>query len=282
MDVLEEADRKLLNQNQLLILDTLITNNLERSLVEVLRQSPIERFHYPYYLSERRLDTTYMEDMILTRKEVDALCAEMRADAILSLESYSLDLNQFLKYFPDAPTIVMTRYYEVSNRLLWMVYLPGSPRPYDRYSMVDTLYFTEILNGEYRATFTAIDMISELFRNSGTKYGHYLVPVWVHASRQLYRGREDILKQASKQTDQGNWDSAYVLWESAIHGTDSTLTAKAFNNMAIYYELEDKLDSASYYISRALEFDSLEAVVSYHEELETRIENREELYRQVR
>jgi hypothetical protein len=279
---LEEEDRRLLTSEQLIILDTLIVNNLERGLLEVLRQSPIERFRYPFYLSERRSDTAFLADLVLTRKEVDDLCAEMKADAILSLESYSMDLNEVKQYFIEEPNIVRTRYYEMSNRLLWMIYLPGSPKPFDSYTMVDTLYFTEVLNGEYQRYYTASTMISEAFRNSGRKYGRYLVPMWNRASRMLYRGREDVLKQASKLTGQGNWDSAYAIWEKATESGDSTLVAKAFHNMAIYYELEDRLDSASYLISRAMAYDSLEAVRAYSEELETRLMNSRELYKQVR
>jgi hypothetical protein len=223
-----------------------------------------------------------MADLILTRKEVDALCTELNADAILSLESYSMDLNEFSKYYEDAPSLLMTRYYEMSSRVLWMIYLPGSPRPFDSYTMVDTLFFTELLDGQFRGYHSATSMISEAFTNSGMKYGRYLVPVWAHASRVLYKGPEDALKQASKLTRLGEWDSAFAIWEEASKTGDSTLVAKAFHNMAVYYELEDLLDTATYLVSRAMAYDTLETIRAYSEELDTRVENRQELYKQVR
>ena len=52
--------------------------------------------------------------------------------------------------------------------------------------------------------------------------------------------------------------------------------------MAIYYELEDQLDSASIMLDRALVLDSVDVVESYREELEVRMLNRKEIYEQVK
>ena len=51
--------------------------------------------------------------------------------------------------------------------------------------------------------------------------------------------------------------------------------------MAIYYELEDNLDSASYMLNSALAFDSLDVVKNYREELDIRILNQTEVIDQV-
>ncbi|MCK4751773.1 MAG: hypothetical protein KAT15_32175, partial [Bacteroidales bacterium] len=80
----------------------------------------------------------------------------------------------------------------------------------------------------------------------------------------------------------GEWDQVYGIWESLSTGIDSTLAAKALHNMAIFHELEDNLDSANLLVTSALEYDTLEAVKAYKEELDMRILNRNELYKQVR
>ncbi len=282
LDSFEEEDRKGMGGEQLFVLDTLIVNSMNRGLLDVLRQSPIERFHVPIWIADRRIDTSLMNDLILTRREVDALCKEMKADAILSLESYSMDFNQKGYYFMDAPGVPVTKYYEVSDKVSWMIYLPGSPKPFDTYTIADTLFFTEILDGEIVNNFTAATMIRETFYHSGARYGRYLVPVWVRTTRSLYRGKEDSLKQAAKQTDLGEWDKAYSIWKMLTESEDSTLVSKAYHNMAVYCELEDNLDSANLFISRAMEFDPLDEVKAYQEEMEMRMLNRRELYKQVR
>jgi hypothetical protein len=281
-DAFDKDDMVGLDERSLYILDTLIIRSLNRGLLQVLQQSPIERFHHPLWYSERRFDTTALDDLILTRREVDAICQERGADAILSLEFYSMDPEVRVQYYSDDSGIVSTRYYELSNKVRWVIYLPGSPTPFDTYNMVDTLFFPEIVDGELVGFPSAVQMIRESFYNSGTKYGRYLVPVWVHTSRLLYKGKEDSLKLASRQTGQGAWDSAYAIWEGLSAGTDSTTVAKALYNMAIYHELEDDLDTALAMVTKSLQYDTLEVVQDYSEELNTRILNRKALLNQVR
>jgi len=280
-NVFSEEDREGMNKRQLLILDTLISNNINRGLLHVLKQSPIERFHMPIWLDERRGDTALMEDLVLTKREVAAMCDYMSGDAVISLEFYSMDLDSNYDYYTDAP-VVQNHYYQVSNMVKWFIYLPGNPRPFDKYSMADTLYFPDIIDGQVMESATTLQMIRESFFKSGIKYGRYLVPVWIQASRSLYKGKEDSLRRASKLTDRGEWEQALSIWENLAAAEDSTLVSKALNNMAVYYELEDNLDTASILVNQALEYDSLEIVRFYREELDTRLENRKEVINQVK
>jgi hypothetical protein len=57
--------------------------------------------------------------------------------------------------------------------------------------------------------------------------------------------------------------------------------SRAYHNMAIYYELEDKLDSANLLAGLAVTYDTLEVIRNYKEELETRVLNREEILQQI-
>jgi hypothetical protein len=278
-DAFEEEDRRGLDPQGLMIVDTLIVNNLFRGLLHVLETSPIEKFHYPSWSSERRRDTADLRDLVLTRKEVDELCEEFIVNAILSLEFYSMDIDQFHTYYEDGGT--KTKYYELSSKVIWNVYIKGYPKPFDEYTLIDTLYFTEVLDGELYGFYSTAGMIRESFFKSGMKYGRYLVPVWIPAARTIYRGGEKMLRIAAKETAEGDWDSAFSIWKGLSAGEDSTIVAKSFHNMAVYFELEDNLDSASALVNRALRYDSLELIKDYQEELEMRLENKKELYKQV-
>lgn len=279
-DAFEEEDRQGMEWKHLQILDTAISNSINRGVLEVLEQSPIVSFRDPIVISERRRDTSKLEDLILTRPEVESICTEYGADALVSLELYTMDLNEYTQHYSDTPE-VMTHYYELSSRLLWYIYLPGNPRSFDRYATVDTLFFPSIVDGMMRYTPPVLDMIRELFYESGIKYGKYLVPMWMRASRTIYQGKGDSLRQAGKLTATGEWDAAFRIWESLSESGDSTMAAKAYHNMAVYYELEDKLDSASIFINRALELDSLEITGDYREEMDVRLLNRKEVIEQV-
>ena len=86
---------------------------------------------------------------------------------------------------------------------------------------------------------------------------------------------------AVKHTDVGDWESAFSIWNGLTSSVDSTMVAKAYNNLAIYYEIEDQLDSASAMVNMALEFDSLEVLKYYREELDVRLLNRTDIEKQV-
>ena len=279
-DAFLEEDRQGMEWNHLQILDTAITKSITRGLLEVLEQSPIPSFRDPIVISDRKRDTANIEDLILTRPEVESICREYGADAIVSLELYTMDLDEFSQHYSDTPE-VMTHYYELSSKLHWYIYLPGNPKPFDRYITVDTLFFHSIVDGVMRYTPPVIDMIRELFFESGIKYGKYLVPMWMRAYRTIYQGKGDSLRQAGRLTARGEWNAAFRIWESLAEGDDSTRAAKAYHNMAVYYELEDKLDSASLLIDRALELDSLEITGDYREEMDVRLLNRKEVIEQV-
>jgi Family of unknown function (DUF6340) len=280
IDIWSEQNQVGMDARQLILLDTLICNNLNRGVLEVLRNSPIDRFQRPIWLSERRSDTSALEAKILTKKEVGDICDNIGGDAIISLEIYTVAVNQHIDYY-NASSEVLNQYYQVSNNVTWNVYLYGSPRPFDTYTTVDTLYFPVISGGEYLSFQPGLEMLRELFYESGFKYGSYLVPVWNQTSRILYRGREDSLKMAVKYTDMGDWESAFSIWNNLSASVDSTLAAKAYHNMAVYYELEDKLDTASMMLDLSLGLDTLDPDRVYREELDVRLLNRKDIIKQV-
>ncbi len=280
--VFEENDIRGITDSQLRVLDTMIMNNMFRGLLKMLKQSPIDRFHRPAFLDRRRSDTTGMKDLILTRREVDDLCRQYRGDAIISLEYYAYDLRERSINYEDAQQVIAAKYYESASRVHWIVYLPGSPRPFDSYGLEDTLFFTDVEDGIRLNYNTPAKMVSETFYSSGFRYGSYLVPVWSHTARPLFSSGDPALRKAVKQTNVGNWDSAFVYWQQLAERADSSLKCKALHNMAVYYELEDNLDSANTFVNAALLFDTIEVVREYKEELDIRLQNRQELNKQVR
>lgn len=282
LDIWSDQNQVGMDAKQLVLLDTLIINNLLRGVLEVMRQSPIETFHRPIWISDRRTDTTLLEDKILTKREVMDICDTLSGDAIISLELYTVGLDQHFDYYSVPSDEVQTHYYEVYNRVKWNIHLPESPRPFDSYSTIDTLFFPTIIDGVVKDFTPGVDMIRDLFYESGFKYGSYLVPVWNQTSRILYRKGDDSLKVAIKHTDEGDWDHAFSIWDHLTESDDRTLVAKSYNNMAVYFELEDKLDSASIMLNLSLENDTLDPVRLYREDLDVRLLNRKDIERQVK
>jgi len=286
LDAFDPKDRAGMTREHLEIIDTIISNALMEGIKEILGDFPYKQFSDPIMLKELRTDTAGLKDLILTKREVADMCAEYDGDAVISLEYYSLDLNEHRENYPGYSDdtfyeTLYAHYYIISNETRWIIYLPGSPAPFDTYRMKDTLYFTDYIEGEFKPIPDVPGMIRETFKYSGEKYGRYLVPVWSRASRILFRGRDAALKEAGKYTDQGAWDEAFAIWKGLTGSEDSSLVSKAYHNMAVYYELEDKLDSADLLAGMAVRFDTLEIFQNYKEELDTRIENKREIQKQL-
>ena len=280
--VFEEDDIRGINDSQLRVLDTLIINNMFRGLLRMFKQSPIERFNRPVFIEQRRDDTLGMKNFMLSSREVDDLCRTNGGDAIICLEHYGYDLRERIIAYEDAPSMIAAKFYESASRVHWNIYIPGYPSSFDSYSLEDTLYFTDVADGTRVQYSTPAKMVSETFYASGSHYGSYLVPEWSHTIRPLFKSGDPALRKAVGQTNLGDWDSAYVLWQQLAEGVDSTLRCKALHNMAVYYELEDNLDSASMLVNAALLSDTLAVVREYKEELDVRVQNRRELNKQVR
>ena len=95
LDIWDTVNQVGMDGRALILLDTLVMNNMNRGILEVLRGSPIERFHRPIWLTDRRSDTFKLDDRILTRREVDYICDTIGGDAIIGLEYYFAGINQF-------------------------------------------------------------------------------------------------------------------------------------------------------------------------------------------
>jgi len=124
-------------------------------------------------------------------------------------------------------------------------------------------------------------MIGDAFYDSGMKYGNYLVPMWTFASRRLFNWGAPSLREAARYTAEADWESAFRIWKQLSFSADSTIAAKACTNLAVYYELEDRLDSAKFWLNRGLALDSIPWIVEYREELFVRLENQSEIQNQV-
>ena len=133
---LSPENREDLDRKELWILDTLVSNNIMRGLLRVLRDSPVQRYHTPFFLSERREDTLFQHDLLLTKREVSSICDRTGADAVVSLEKYTMDLGEHYDFFSIEEGIadVRNHYYVITNSINWAVYLPENPRPFDEYT----------------------------------------------------------------------------------------------------------------------------------------------------
>jgi len=275
----DEEETEKLSGEQLMILDTLVSNNVFRGLYSILRDSPIQHFYWPVWSKEHQPALLLNNDFLLTKKEVSDLCRENNSDVIFSLEGFYLDID-------NTNHTLLSRTNSFYNLQLiskseWNVYLPQAPKPYNEFEVIDTMKYwlsTDIRN---RKPFPSSKMIRKASYRSGARYGRHITPVWKRASRNMYTGQHSSLRKGSRYTDKGDWEQAYKLWSELSLKGNMKSKAKAYYNMAVYYELEDKLDTASFLVDSALICKPLELIETYRKDLDKRMQKKTTITKQV-
>ena len=267
-----------LSKQQLLILDTLITKNIFRGLNEVLKQSPIASFQSPVWSSERPTELLDADYMALTKREVSGLCNENKTDAVISLEWCTFKMEFYCSRFEEDAIYLVYRTILQTN---WNIYLPANPLPFHEYHLVDTLYYSANYEDASSPNSSVSEAVRDISYESGFNYGCLLTPVWNITNRNVFSGGNPYLRNGARDTKKGEWDRALKEWIYLSNSGDNTEIAKSFHNMAIYYELEDNLDSASHLINQAVLYDTLPLIKGYQEEINDRVQKRTTVVRQV-
>jgi hypothetical protein len=172
---------------------------------------------------------------LLTKREVIDLCYEHYSDAILSLESFHLSIEN--KHMERVDTFVFTVVSQLISKATWFIYLPQSPKPFSEIVVTDTLAY--LTSRDIRKPLLPdLKKVRAISYESGLSYGQFVSPVWSKTERSIYSGRALELKEGSELTEKGEWDKAYTLWNDLSHNGRRKNRASAFYNMAVFYELK--------------------------------------------
>ena len=268
----------------LLIIDTIIINHLKSGIYNIVDQNVAGLSEKPDWIEMRRNDTVGV-DVPLTNYETSEIFNDCQADIIFSLEKYSISMQIYQGFNPEEYNYVAE--ITVIPIFIWNIYLPGHPRPYNTYTAVDTLYWTnyaesanEALNGEGMPH--PIEMIKQVSNISGENYGSYIMPHWVKADRKLYQGYEQKLRLSAEYSSNGDWENATKTWEDLLSSNNTIVKAKAAYNLAVWYEMNDDLDKALEYAKIAGKDIYSETIDDYISLLRQRIKNKTVLQEQLR
>lgn len=255
-------------------MDTLIAFNIYRGLYNRLRQSPVYSHRWPNWAFEIQSDILASGEVRLNKREVAGLCREYAADVIICLESCRLNFR-----LEDTAWIrgeVYEPHYRGSLSSHWVVYLPDHPRPFKELDIWDT-----IDHRLDRWSLNAFELVRRTALQNGRRFGEKVTPHWQQTSRAIYSGTHPDLYKASMETREGNWDSAFERWKKMSGSGSKHKRARAMYNMAVFYELEDRLDSAAALLEQAVALTDDSLVHTYCHEMHRRLEKQDSVYRQV-
>jgi hypothetical protein len=233
------------NQENNVNFDSICTNQYLEGLIQILNNSP--RFHvidYPYlYIKKPTFAERFKK---FSWDEINSICNDSAADAVISLENYQVTytdpvkLNYSLEYGFYGSL-------QVENDALWKIYNRRKNEFADDYIIQDTLFWdasgnydSEVLNQLPEIT----DAVLQSCYYAGVKYGERIAQSWTTKKRYILSCENSDFISAAAMAKKGEWTQAIELWKKYPYGQKKRLAAFAAYNMAVACETLDNLDAA--------------------------------------
>lgn len=188
-------------------------------------------------------------------EEVEKICKENNADALITLETFDSDnirrsaIEKKKKKVNDkyVEYDLFVEYLDVYINAGWRVYDPETKTIIDQSNFRDMKGFRADDPDPKRA-------ISKLPHKrsatndagyfAGTMYAARISPVWVNVSRSYYTKGHDDFKKAKAFVRTNNWKEASALWKKHAESADPKIKARACYNLALANEIEGDLGDA--------------------------------------
>ena len=201
-------------------------------------------------------------------QEVERICADYAADAVVAIESFDSDNNVVTrarhskKKNKDGTTTTLVDYLSEMRtgvRMGWRFYDPRGKMIFDEYTTEDYLSNSHSGSTERSAVSglpSQISVTRKVAFNVGIEYGMRIAPVYVRVNRQYYpkaKGFSTQMEQATRLAQAGNWDQAAEIWKKveALAKDNPKAAGRAAYNMAVVAEVKGNLDIALEWAEKA-------------------------------
>lgn len=200
-------------------------------------------------------------------EEIESICSQYGADAVLAIESYDSDIGVFTSSYQEkykdkeGVQQTRTRYRAQANlnvTIGWRLYDPKTRIIEDEFSVYLSDSYNATGDTESRAKSSLADPAYRAFELSyrvGQKYGMRIAPVFVNVQRSFYTkgkdGYKEEMKQAARLADSGNWDEAMEIWTGLLSRADIKTAGRAAHNLAVAHERIGLLEEALSWAEKA-------------------------------
>ncbi|MCU4175545.1 DUF6340 family protein [Carboxylicivirga sp. N1Y90] len=196
------------------------------------------------------IDTTNYNELLLgkplkklTAFEVNTICAEFGADAVLALDGYKYGSKLEIVDYGDSQGASL----DVNATCYW--------RFYDYYSQTilfedlqqDTIYWYEEGSSAVHAASklpSIKNAISEIGFYIGDAYVNHLVPTWETREQRLFIAGNSYFVNAAEWYGKSNYKEAEKLWAYVFEHGKNFEKARAAHNIAISFEQQNEIASA--------------------------------------
>ncbi len=180
-----------------------------------------------------------------------ALAEKNGADYLVLLDMFSCFYSiSSVEYSPEAKIVT-------SN--IWSVYSAKSQKVIDRFSQIDTLYWSG-LDEHANSTKTIIpdkkNAIAMAAGVIGQNYSKHILPSWAKVERTYMLSNDPTLQQAVKMAQNNQWEQAIAIWKNYSECKNKSKRASALFNLAIACEMNGDIDKAIEYTDKAAKISS--------------------------
>ena len=276
----KETDTVFRSRAELLVVDTIFQIRHYKGLFEALGNDLLFNVEDQHILVMLRTDTIVFPAP-LSAGQISGISDTSITDALISLEGYELKDTAFYRfsYYDNYYHV----FFRITGRILWRIYDVRTGIVLDDYTLSDTLQWEA---SGYLVQIALLDLpvVSDAYREfgfqSGLKYGWRLTPEWFEEFRYFYTGSWSW-RYATSQVTVDNWEEALKVWKELAGLNRKRLAAKAAFNIALYYEMEDRLVPALDWAKKSREFHNFKLTGEYITLLEKRIADRLTLQQQI-
>lgn len=239
-----------------------------------------------------RTDRDYLQDRALTREQVNRICRESGADAVISVDRL---LFNSIRNVQEITGKFYTGQISIYMHGLLRSYLPGRLLPVAEVSVSDSLFWnnaSDNLEQLNRVLPSGKETIEELAVYAGARNLTRFIPHWQEATRWYYHSGESRWKEARVLASHNKWEEAAVCWER-IYSNEKSLAkkAKAAHNIALANEITGDFVKALEWENRSLELlkaqgigknkDKIKQTRNYIDILSERLEENQKLNMQI-
>ncbi|MBT9393337.1 hypothetical protein KLP40_09200 [Hymenobacter sp. NST-14] len=225
---------------------------------------------------------------------VRRVCAESQVDGLVVLEAFDSDMQVTQhqeervikeKDKPDRKVAVTVAVLEMRLVTGFRTYGPDGT-VVDQAKQEDRMVWTNegpTYQEALRRMPAPAECIRQVATRVGDQYARRIAPSYVALSRQVFtRARKDAhMEQARQMVAATDWAEAAAAWQQAARSANPDVAGRAYYNLAVYEELNNRLPEAIEYARQAAYTHRLRAATAYLRELQLRQQSESEASRQL-
>ncbi|PXV62521.1 hypothetical protein CLV62_11963 [Dysgonomonas alginatilytica] len=231
-----------------------INDDVNYILAEALFEDIADKEYFDdviFYEHPIREDNNFEEIWSLDPNLVKELCIANKADAVISIDRFLVSTASHEEDFDFGTTM---KFLDLKMDIRFQVYSKDGETISPPLYINDSIYWTATYSQD-RALSDTIpsreDAIKEAARYTAEKISDALSPYWSNELRWYFGD----IKAANQKMTSNDWAGAMALWKSAYDKETKNVKKKArlASNIALAYELSDKLKDALRWITISCE-----------------------------